>query len=73
MEFRKYNPPVFEGETTDPWVMEKWVGTMEKLFEDLLMEEDERVPLAVHFLSPPGVETGPGLANRSVTHTVSPV
>ncbi len=27
-EFRKYDPPVFEGETTDPWVVEKWVDTM---------------------------------------------
>ncbi len=35
---------------TDLWVVEKWVDTMEKLFEDLMMEEDERVPLAVHFL-----------------------
>ncbi len=49
-EFKNYDPPVFEGETTDPWVVEKWVDTMEKLFEDLLMEEYERVPLAVHFL-----------------------
>ncbi len=49
-EFNKYDPPVVEGETTDPWVEEKWVGTMEKLFEDLMMEEYERVPLAVYFL-----------------------
>ncbi len=49
-EFQKYKPSVFEGETTNSWALEKWVDTIEKLFEDLMMEEDERVPLAVHFL-----------------------
>ncbi len=49
-KFRKYNPPVFEGETTDPWVVEKGTNKMGKLFEDLMMEESEHVPLAVYFL-----------------------
>ncbi len=48
--FLKYNPPIFEGETTDPWGVERWVDTMEKLFEDLMVEDHERVSLAVHFL-----------------------
>ncbi len=47
---RGVTPLVFVGETTDPWIVEKWVDTMEKLFEDLLIEESEQVPLAAHFL-----------------------
>ncbi len=37
-QFRKYEPPIFEGETTDPWVVEKWVDTMEKILEELMMD-----------------------------------
>ncbi|XP_020113158.1 uncharacterized protein LOC109727434 [Ananas comosus] len=48
--FKKFNPPIFNGESGDPWEMESWVDTMEKLFEDLYTLEQDKVHLAVHCL-----------------------
>ncbi len=53
VEFKRYDPPKFRGETTDPAVVEEWVSTMKKLFEDMFMEEHEKVPLATHCLEGP--------------------
>lgn len=33
--FKKFNPPVFDGEKVEPWIVESWVDTMKTLFENL--------------------------------------
>nr|CAD1835029.1 unnamed protein product [Ananas comosus var. bracteatus] len=48
--FKKFNPSIFNGESGDPWEMESWVDTMEKLFDDLYTLEQDKVHLAVHCL-----------------------
>ncbi|XP_020109870.1 uncharacterized protein LOC109725186 isoform X1 [Ananas comosus] len=50
MEFRKFSPPTYGGEIADPWLVVNWVDTMEELFEDLFIEEREKVPLAMRCL-----------------------
>nr|CAD1821748.1 unnamed protein product [Ananas comosus var. bracteatus] len=49
-KFRKFNPPTFEGEKVEPWMVESWVDSMETLFEDLYTLERDKVYLATHCL-----------------------
>nr|CAD1836366.1 unnamed protein product [Ananas comosus var. bracteatus] len=49
-KFRKFNPPTFEGEKVEPWMVESWVDSMETLFEDLCTLEKDKVYLATHCL-----------------------
>ncbi|XP_020082542.1 uncharacterized protein LOC109706151 [Ananas comosus] len=50
MKFRKFDPPIFEGEKVEPWMVESWVDSMETLFEDLYTLEKDKVYLATHCL-----------------------
>ncbi|XP_020081383.1 uncharacterized protein LOC109705031 [Ananas comosus] len=50
MTFKKFDPPVFDGENVDPWIVEMWIDSMETLFEELYALERDKVPLAVHCL-----------------------
>ena len=45
----KRNPPVFEG-TVDPAVAEEWVSMVEKIFEFVWIEDEEKVKCAVYML-----------------------
>ena len=45
----KRNPPVFEG-TVDPVVAEEWVNMIEKIFEFVQIEDEEKVKCAVYML-----------------------
>ena len=45
----KRNPPVFEG-TIDPAVAEEWVSMIEKIFEFVLIEDEEKVKCVVYML-----------------------
>ena len=47
--FMKRNPPVFEG-TIDPAVAEEWVSMIEKIFEFVQIEDEEKVKCAVYML-----------------------
>ncbi|XP_020080258.1 uncharacterized protein LOC109703926 [Ananas comosus] len=49
-QFRKFDPPKFAGKNDDAWVIEHWATHMLKLFRDLHIEEQDRVPLAAHCL-----------------------
>ncbi|XP_020089539.1 uncharacterized protein LOC109711035 [Ananas comosus] len=48
--FKKFNPPIFDGEKIDAAVVEAWVDSMETLFEDIYSLEKDKVPLATHCL-----------------------
>nr|CAD1842616.1 unnamed protein product [Ananas comosus var. bracteatus] len=48
--FRKFDPPVFDREKVEPWMVESWVDSMETLFKDLYTLEKDKVPLATHCL-----------------------
>nr|CAD1817186.1 unnamed protein product [Ananas comosus var. bracteatus] len=48
--FERFNPPIFNEESKDPWEMVSWVDTIEKLFENLYTLEQDKVHLAVHCL-----------------------
>ncbi len=48
--FQKFYPPAFSGDGLDSMIMESWVDSMEKLFENLRVPERERVMLVVPFL-----------------------
>ncbi|XP_020086723.1 uncharacterized protein LOC109709062 [Ananas comosus] len=48
--FRKFDPPVFDGEKVEPWMVESWVDSMETLFEDLYTLERDKVHLATRCL-----------------------
>nr|CAD1843459.1 unnamed protein product [Ananas comosus var. bracteatus] len=49
-EFRKFDPPRFNGLSVESRVVEAWVRALEKLFEDLYIPERDRVHLVVHCL-----------------------
>ncbi|XP_020110876.1 uncharacterized protein LOC109725889 [Ananas comosus] len=49
--FHRFDPPTFDGRCTEAWVVEDWVSSMEKLFEDLFIPEREQVHLGVHCLT----------------------
>nr|CAD1823354.1 unnamed protein product [Ananas comosus var. bracteatus] len=40
---------MFDGEVTDPWVMETWLTSMEALFENIYTLEKDKVHLAAHW------------------------
>nr|CAD1833452.1 unnamed protein product [Ananas comosus var. bracteatus] len=40
--FRRFDPPRFDGSCTEPWIVESWMSAMEKLFEDLFIQEREQ-------------------------------
>ncbi len=42
-EFKKYDPRKFKCEPTNTWTVVEWVNMLEKLFEDLVIEEHERI------------------------------
>ncbi|XP_020084386.1 uncharacterized protein LOC109707499 [Ananas comosus] len=46
--FKRFNPPTFNGDDKDPWVMEAWLTAMEALFEDIYTFERDKVHLASH-------------------------
>ncbi|XP_020082004.1 uncharacterized protein LOC109705663 [Ananas comosus] len=48
--FKKFNPPVFDGEKVEPWIVESWIDSMETLFEDIYTLEKDKVHLATHCL-----------------------
>nr|CAD1825758.1 unnamed protein product [Ananas comosus var. bracteatus] len=48
--FKKFNPPVFDGEKVEPWMVESWIDSMETLFEDIYTLEKDKVLLATHCL-----------------------
>ena len=48
-QFLKRNPPVFEG-TVDPAVAEEWVSMIEKIFEFVQIEDEEKVKCIVYML-----------------------
>ncbi|XP_020102611.1 uncharacterized protein LOC109720134 [Ananas comosus] len=50
MTFKRFDPPVFDGENVDPWIVEMWIDSMKTLFEKLYTLERDKVPLAVHCL-----------------------
>ncbi|XP_020080555.1 uncharacterized protein LOC109704198 [Ananas comosus] len=50
MMFQKFDPPVFDGEKVEPWMIESWVDSMETLFEDLYTLERDKVHLATRYL-----------------------
>nr|CAD1821756.1 unnamed protein product [Ananas comosus var. bracteatus] len=50
MTFVKFDPPIFDGENVDSWIVEMWIDSMETLFEELSTLERDRVPLAVYCL-----------------------
>ncbi|XP_020082833.1 uncharacterized protein LOC109706435 [Ananas comosus] len=50
IKFKKFNPPIFEGEKVEPAMVESWIDSMETLFEDLRTLERDRVYLATHRL-----------------------
>ena len=45
--FIKKNPPVFEG-TVDPAVEEEWINMIEKIFEFIQIEDEDKVKCAVY-------------------------
>ena len=47
--FMKRNPPAFEG-TVDPAVAEEQVSMLEKIFEFVQIEDEEKVKCAMHML-----------------------
>ncbi|XP_020102104.1 uncharacterized protein LOC109719724 [Ananas comosus] len=49
-KFMKFHPPTFDGEVVDPWIVETWLATMETLFEDTYVLEQDKVHLAAHCL-----------------------
>ncbi|XP_020110880.1 uncharacterized protein LOC109725894 [Ananas comosus] len=50
MAFKKFDPPTFDGEDPDPWIVEMWIDAMETLFEDLYTLERDKVNLVAHYL-----------------------
>ncbi|XP_020097138.1 uncharacterized protein LOC109716218 [Ananas comosus] len=48
--FRKFDPPVFDGEKVKPWMVESWIDSMDTLFDDLCTLEKDKVHLATHCL-----------------------
>lgn len=48
--FKKVNSPIFNDVTDDPLVVESWVDKIEKLFEDLLIPDRDKVYIAGHCL-----------------------
>ncbi len=49
-KFQRLHPPTFTGEGSDPMVVESRVDSMEKLFLNLRVPEQDWVMLAVSFL-----------------------
>ena len=47
--FMNRNPLVFEG-TVDPVVAEEWISMMEKIFEFVQIEDEEKVKCVVYML-----------------------
>ena len=47
--FMKRNPPIFEG-AVDPAVAEEWVSMIEKIFEFVQIEDEEKVKCVVYML-----------------------
>ena len=45
----KRNPPVFEG-TMDPTVAEEWISIIEKIFEFVQIEDEDKVKCTVYML-----------------------
>ena len=45
----KKNPPVFEG-TVDPAVTEEWISMIEKIFEFVQIEDEDKVKCVVCML-----------------------
>ncbi|XP_020080707.1 uncharacterized protein LOC109704367 [Ananas comosus] len=50
IRFKKFNPPIFEGEKMEPSMVESWINSMETLFKDLYTVEKDEVYLAAHCL-----------------------
>ncbi|XP_020108725.1 uncharacterized protein LOC109724340 [Ananas comosus] len=48
--FKKFNPPLFDGEKVELWMVESWIDSMETLFESLYILEKDKVHLATHCL-----------------------
>ncbi|XP_020080800.1 uncharacterized protein LOC109704470 [Ananas comosus] len=48
IQFKKFDPPAFEGGMVEPAVVESWIDSMETLFEDLNTSEKDKVYLATH-------------------------
>ena len=44
IQFKKFDPPTFEGGLVEPAVVESWIDSMETLFEDLNTSEKDSVP-----------------------------
>ncbi|XP_023543569.1 uncharacterized protein LOC111803417 [Cucurbita pepo subsp. pepo] len=49
-DFGKYDPPVFEGKTIDPVLVESWVESTETIFEHMNCPEDQKVKCASFML-----------------------
>lgn len=50
VKFRKFDLPKFAGKNDDGWAVERWVAHMEKLFPDLRIDEQDKIPLATYCL-----------------------
>lgn len=46
--FKRFNPPNFDVEAMDPWIVESWIATMETLVENIYTLERDKVHLAAH-------------------------
>ncbi|XP_020082104.1 uncharacterized protein LOC109705740 [Ananas comosus] len=51
IKFKKFNPPIFEGEKVEPSMVELWIDSIETLFKDLYTSEKDKVYLATHCLA----------------------
>ncbi len=50
VEFKRFKPQIFVGNSDDLWIVEQWVERMEKLFQDLYTKKPNKVHLAAHCL-----------------------
>ncbi|XP_020106660.1 uncharacterized protein LOC109722893 [Ananas comosus] len=46
--FKRFNPPTFNGNVKDLWLVESWLAMMEALFEDIYTLEKDKVHPAAH-------------------------
>ncbi|XP_020111447.1 uncharacterized protein LOC109726320 [Ananas comosus] len=46
--FKKFNPPTFNGDVKDLWLVESWLAAMEALFEDIYTFDKDKVHLAAY-------------------------
>nr|CAD1825844.1 unnamed protein product [Ananas comosus var. bracteatus] len=67
-EFRKFNPPVYDGYKKDPSRVEAWIQKMEKLFRSLATQEEDRLMLATHYLEEAADNWWVSVLNRRPRH-----